>query len=124
MTPGRRLMLLAFLLTSLPMSARAEEYRTDCEPTGFGGGVRCKTSSHEPYERHSGVAAALNTISEGMRLEMLSRQSQPQVVYVPVPQTQAPQSTRAKFCPVGGELYEAQVNYCPHHGVELQAYTP
>ncbi len=26
----------------------------------------------------------------------------------------------AKFCPVGGETYDASVKYCPVHGVELK----
>ena len=27
---------------------------------------------------------------------------------------------RAKFCPVGGELYGEDIKYCPNHGVELR----
>ncbi len=27
---------------------------------------------------------------------------------------------RTKFCPVGGETYDASVKYCPTHGVELK----
>ena len=34
----------------------------------------------------------------------------------PFPVAQA----KTKFCPVGGELYSADVTYCPLHGVELR----
>ena len=29
-----------------------------------------------------------------------------------------------KFCPVGGELYDASVKYCPVHGAELKVKEP
>lgn len=29
-------------------------------------------------------------------------------------------TTRTKFCPVGGELYGEDMQYCPNHGVELR----
>ncbi|MBI3996064.1 MAG: hypothetical protein HY352_00240 [Candidatus Omnitrophica bacterium] len=32
----------------------------------------------------------------------------------------APAESKTKFCPVGGELYDEQVKYCPIHGVELK----
>ena len=25
-----------------------------------------------------------------------------------------------KFCPIGGEVYPAEITYCPEHGVELK----
>lgn len=43
-------------------------------------------------------------------------------------QDQQPRLSRAvtltKFCPVGGELYDASVQYCPIHGVELKERVP
>ena len=33
---------------------------------------------------------------------------------------QAPAVPLRKFCPVGGEIYEASVKFCPSHGAELQ----
>lgn len=32
----------------------------------------------------------------------------------------APATSKTKFCPVGGEVYDEQVRYCPIHGVELK----
>ena len=29
-----------------------------------------------------------------------------------------------KFCPVGGELYDATTGYCPIHGAELKTKAP
>lgn len=34
--------------------------------------------------------------------------------------TQAPQQSGQKFCPVGGETYGPEFQYCPVHGVELK----
>ncbi len=35
-------------------------------------------------------------------------------------QATPPATGLTKFCPVGGELYPADVKYCPNHGVELK----
>lgn len=32
----------------------------------------------------------------------------------------SPDSDKEKFCPIGGELYDESVTYCPIHGAELK----
>ncbi|GEM_PF-7131026 len=46
----------------------------------------------------------------------------------PTQSSQAASSTsvshpsHTKFCPVGGEVYDASVKFCPNHGVELKEF--
>ncbi len=47
-----------------------------------------------------------------LNLVSLSRKNQASTLKEPV---------GIKFCPVGGELYPATVNFCPNHSVELRA---
>ena len=51
---------------------------------------------------------------------MEEKQNATQQQTFPPAATTAPVAVHTKFCPVGGETYDANVKYCPIHGVELK----
>lgn len=61
---------------------------------------------------------ALGGALVGHAMEEKSQAAQQQT-FPPAATTPAP-AVGAKFCPVGGETYDASVKYCPVHGVELK----
>lgn len=83
---------------------------TNCQPAyGFTGvtGVNCDSVETSPNPFLTPLLAP-NADAPG-----------PTVVYVPVA-TPVPAGT--KVCPLGGELYTADVKFCPQHGAKLRDY--
>ena len=59
------------------------------------------------------VGAGLGALAGAMVGHAMEEQPQAQSLSIP-------RAGAVKFCPVGGEQYGADVNYCPIHGVELR----
>lgn len=72
---------------------------------------------------HAGAGAAigagLGALGGGMVGHGMEEQSQHQQQ-----QTMPTAASKTKFCPVGGELYDESVKFCPMHGVELRSREP
>lgn len=89
---------------------------------GAGTGAIVGNQSH-----HAGagtaIGAGLGALGGAMMGHALEETQQAaQQQQFPPAATGAPVATAAKtkFCPVGGETYDASVKYCPNHGVELK----
>jgi len=67
------------------------------------------------------IGAGLGALAGGLVGNAMeeSQRAQQQQTFPPAT-TSAPLVGQTKFCPVGGEVYDASVKYCPNHGVELK----
>ena len=68
------------------------------------------------------IGAGLGALGGGLIGHSMEENSQAaqQQTFPPATTTPAASAVGAKFCPVGGETYDANVKYCPIHGVELK----
>ena len=68
------------------------------------------------------IGAGLGALGGGLIGHAMEGNSQAaqQQTFPPAATTSAASAVGAKFCPVGGETYDASVKYCPVHGVELK----
>lgn len=69
------------------------------------------------------IGAGLGALAGGLvgnAMEDKSQAAQQQTFPSATTTTTTTSSVGTKFCPVGGETYDANVKYCPIHGVELK----
>ena len=67
------------------------------------------------------IGAGLGALGGGLMGHAMEENSQAvQRQQFPPAATSTPAAVGTKFCPVGGEVYDASVKYCPNHGVELK----
>lgn len=67
------------------------------------------------------IGAGLGALAGGLVGHAMEEKNQAaQQQQFPPAATSAPAAVGTKFCPVGGETYDASVKYCPTHGVELK----
>ena len=82
---------------------------------GAGTGAIIGNQMHHHAGAGTAIGAGLGALGGAMVGHGLEEQQQ---------QTQRqqtpPATARTKFCPVGGEVYDENVKFCPVHGVELR----
>ena len=68
------------------------------------------------------IGAGLGALGGGLIGHAMEEKDQAaqQQTFPPATTTAPAAAVGAKFCPVGGETYDASVKYCPVHGVELK----
>ena len=88
---------------------------------GAGTGAIIGNQSHHHAGAGTAIGGALGALGGAMVGHAMEEQNQAAQRQQFPPATSAPvSSAKTKFCPVGGEIYDASVKYCPNHGVELK----
>lgn len=90
---------------------------------GAGTGAIIGNQTHHHAGAGTAIGAGLGALGGGLvghAMEEQSTAAQRQQFPPATPAASSPSTTQVKFCPVGGETYDASVKYCPQHGVELK----
>ena len=111
---GGVLMALTTGCESMGTAAQSKTVQGTALGTALGAGTGAIIGNQTGHAgAGTAIGAGIGALGGAMVGHGLAEQSPPL-------QRTAGASTLTKFCPAGGELYDASVKYCPIHGVELK----